>query len=197
MRIFTLNTMWQYHIHYGVDDKNCTQWVVLQKWNVPRAQISFPGAFDYIWQSLYNQYLAMVLTWLNVSIARCQKDVMFWMWCHRGAALWRHGCGAWHNGLFQTTASNFNCSVDVTNHVTQLLQAGDTENFTNARSRAIYGLYHGLELPNHGITYEDDVSRTISRLIGQKSMSNRSLKFLGLCVPWLGGYLTDYFQMWQ
>ena len=77
----------------------------------------------------FNQRLPVVLTSLNVFIARIQKLVMFWMWRHRGTALWCHGGGAWHNGLFLTTASNVNCSADVANHVTQSWQAGDTENF--------------------------------------------------------------------
>ena len=44
-------------------------------------------------------------------------------------ALWCHGGGAWHNGLFLTTAYNINCQADIANHVAPLLQAGDTENF--------------------------------------------------------------------
>ena len=43
--------------------------------------------------------------------------------------LWRHGGGAWHSGLFLLTASNANCWADVANHVTQLWQAGDIEDF--------------------------------------------------------------------
>ena len=61
------------------------------------------------------------------------------MWRHRGAALWRHSCGAWHNCLFLTTASNVNCWADVANHVAQLWQAGDTEKFE--RITASYGPY--------------------------------------------------------
>ena len=52
---------------------------------------------------------------------------MFWMRRHHDTALWRHGGGAWHHGLFLTTTSN--CWADVANHETQLWQAGDTENF--------------------------------------------------------------------
>ena len=76
-----------------------------------------------------NQYLPVVLTSLIVSITRFQNSVMFWMWRHCGTAFWRHGCGVWHNGLFLTTASNVNCWADVANHVTQLWQVGDMENF--------------------------------------------------------------------
>ena len=44
-------------------------------------------------------------------------------------ALWRHGGGAWHNGLILLTASNGNSWAEIANHVTQLWQAGDRENF--------------------------------------------------------------------
>ena len=44
-------------------------------------------------------------------------------------ALWRHGGGAWHNGLIVATASNANSWAHIANHVTQLWQAGDLENF--------------------------------------------------------------------
>ena len=54
---------------------------------------------------------------------------MFWMWHHRGTELCRHGSGAWHDGLFLKTASKVNRWAVVANHVTQLWQAGDTENF--------------------------------------------------------------------
>ena len=76
-----------------------------------------------------NQYLPGLLTSLNVSDSRFRKLVMFWMWCHHDMALWRHGCGAWHNGLILTTASNANSWADVANHVIRLWHAGDTENF--------------------------------------------------------------------
>ena len=51
------------------------------------------------------------------------------MGLHRGKALWCHDSGAWHNGLFLTTASNVNCWADIVNHLTQLWRAGDTEYF--------------------------------------------------------------------
>ena len=95
----------------------------------------------------FNQYLLVVFMSLNMSNSTFRKLVLFWMW-HHGRALWRRGSGAWHNRLFLMTASNVNCWADVTNRVTRLWQ-GDIENF--ARSRASYGQYHGLELPNHGI----------------------------------------------
>ena len=44
-------------------------------------------------------------------------------------ALWPHGGGAWHNALILTTASNVNSGADIADHVSRLLQAGDTENF--------------------------------------------------------------------
>ena len=44
-------------------------------------------------------------------------------------ALWRHGGGAWHNGLILMTASNANSWADIANHVTWLWPADDTENF--------------------------------------------------------------------
>ena len=44
-------------------------------------------------------------------------------------ALWRHGNGAWHNGLILTTATNANSWADFANHVTWMWQTGDTENF--------------------------------------------------------------------
>ena len=50
------------------------------------------------------------------------------MWRHHGRALWRRGGGAWYNVLLRTTASNVNCWADVSNHVTRLWQAGDTDN---------------------------------------------------------------------
>ena len=77
----------------------------------------------------FNQHLPMVLTLFNMSNSRFQKLVMFQMWCHHGIILWHHSDGAWHNGLFLTTASNVNCWTNVANHVPWLWQAGDTENF--------------------------------------------------------------------
>ena len=53
----------------------------------------------------FNQYLPLLLTSLNVWGSRFRKLVMFWMWRHHDMALWRHGGGAWHNGLILTTAS--------------------------------------------------------------------------------------------
>ena len=69
----------------------------------------------------FNHYLAVVLTSLNVSIAIFQKPAIFWIWRK--------------------------CWADVSNYVTQLWQADDTENFER-RSWGSYGPYHGLELPN-------------------------------------------------
>ena len=77
----------------------------------------------------FNQYLPVLLTSLNVPYSRFRKFVMFWMWRHHDMTLWRHSCGAWHNGLILTTAGNANSWADVANHVTRLWQAGDTENF--------------------------------------------------------------------
>ena len=77
----------------------------------------------------FNQYLPVDLTSLNVSNSRFRKPVMFWRWRRHGVALWRHGRGAWHNYLLLATASNVNSWADVSNHVTWLWQAGDTENF--------------------------------------------------------------------
>ena len=76
----------------------------------------------------FNQYLPVLLTSRNVSDSRFRKPVMFWMWRHYDMALWRHGGGAWHNGLILTTVSNGNSWADVANHVTQLWQAGDMDN---------------------------------------------------------------------
>ena len=76
----------------------------------------------------FNQYLPVLLMSLNVSDSRFRKLVMFWMWRHHDMELWRHGGGAWHNGLILTTASNGNSWADVAKHVTRLWQAGDTEN---------------------------------------------------------------------
>ena len=73
-------------------------------------------------------YIPVNLTSLNVSNSRFQKPVMFWRWRHHCVASWRHGRGAWHNCLL-LPASNVNSWADVANHVTQLWQAGDTENF--------------------------------------------------------------------
>ena len=54
---------------------------------------------------------------------------MFWMRRHRDIALWRHDGGAWHDGLFLTTASNVDCWAYVANQVTRFRKADDTENF--------------------------------------------------------------------
>ena len=101
-----------------------------------------------------NQYLPVFLTSLNVSDSRFRKLVMFWMWRHHDMELWRHGGGAWHNGLILTTASNANRLADVANHVTRLWQAV-IRKIANAGSRASYGPYHGLKMPNHGINILD------------------------------------------
>ena len=95
----------------------------------------------------FNQYLSVVLTSLSMSIARFQKPVMFWIW-HRGAALWCHGCGAWHNGLFPNTASKVNYWAD------SIVARGwcrKLSNATSVTSQAGFGPYHGLKLSNHGI----------------------------------------------
>ena len=65
-------------------------------------------------------------------------------------ALWCHSDGAWNNGLILMRASNGNSWADVSNHMTPLWQAGDME-ILNAGSRASYGRYHGLEIPNNRI----------------------------------------------
>ena len=76
----------------------------------------------------FNQYLPVDLTSLNVSNSRFWKPVMFRRWCRHGVALWRHGCGAWHNYLLLATDSNVNCWAYIAIHVTWLWQPGDTEN---------------------------------------------------------------------
>ena len=50
---------WQY------TDKNCMQWVVLRRYNVPRAQISFPGAFDYTWRAQKVLVVLILSFWSN------------------------------------------------------------------------------------------------------------------------------------
>ena len=100
--------------------------------------------------TIFNQYLPADLTSLNVSNSRFRKSVMFWRWRRHGVALWRHGRGAWHNCVLLATASNVNCWADVANHV---IDRGKRviRKISNAGSRASYGPYHGLELPNHGM----------------------------------------------
>ena len=44
-------------------------------------------------------------------------------------ALWCYGGGTWYNDLFLMSASSVNCWADIANHVAQLLQDGDRENF--------------------------------------------------------------------
>ena len=50
------------------------------------------------------------------------------MWRHHRKALWRHGGGAWHNGLFLTTAISVTVGADIANQMTSLWQTSDTEN---------------------------------------------------------------------
>ena len=98
----------------------------------------------------FNQYLPVDLTSLNVSHSRFRKPVMFWRWRRHGVAWWRHGRGAWHNCLLLAT------SAAELMLLTTWLGCGKRviRKILNARSRASYGPYHGLELPNHGIKYE-------------------------------------------
>ena len=77
---------------------------------------------------------------------------MFWMWCHRGIALWHHSSDVWHNALFLATASNVNGWADVANHVAWLWQRV-IQKILNAVSQATNGPYHSLELPNHRINF--------------------------------------------
>ena len=96
-------------------------------------------------------YLFLLIK-LCLSLSLNISETLFWMWRHHDMTLQRHSGGAWHNGLILMTASNVNSWGDVLNHVTRLWQAGDKK-ISNAASRASYGPYHGLELPNHGIKY--------------------------------------------
>ena len=59
----------------------------------------------------FDQYLPVVLTSLNVASTIFQKLVFFK--CDIIIEVWRHGGGAWHSTLFQTTASNVNCWAEV------------------------------------------------------------------------------------
>ena len=56
----------------------------------------------------FNRYLPVLLASLNVSESRFRK--MFWMWRHLDMVLWRHGGGAWHNGLIWENALNVTSS---------------------------------------------------------------------------------------
>ena len=98
----------------------------------------------------FNRYLPVDLTSLNVSNSRFRKPVMFWRWRRHGVALWRHGRGAWHNCLPLATASK---STDELMLLTTWLDCGKRviRKISNSGSRASYGPYHGLEMPNHAI----------------------------------------------
>ena len=69
--------------------------------------------------TIYIQYLSMVLTLLNMSDSRFRKLIMLWMWRHHGMALWCHGSGAWHNYIFLMTGININCWAVFANHMTR------------------------------------------------------------------------------
>ena len=121
-----------------------------------------------------NQYFPVDLTSLNVSNSRFRKPVMFWRWRRHGVALWRLGRGAWHNCLLLATASDVNCWADVANHLTWLWQAG---------SRASYGPYHGLELPNHGIKLETDRTARCTTMVVRSTIGHAmSCRFTWLTV---------------
>ena len=62
---------------------------------------------------IFNKYLPLILTLLNVCNSSFRKLVLFWMLHHHGMALCRHDGGAWHNGLFLTTTSNVNCWAEL------------------------------------------------------------------------------------
>ena len=95
----------------------------------------------------FSQYLPVDLTSLNVSNSRFRKPVMFRRWRRHGIALWRHGRGAWHNCLLLAT------STAEPMLLTTWLDCGNRviRKISNAGSRASYGPYHSLELPNHVI----------------------------------------------
>ena len=96
---------------------------------------------------------------------------MFWRWRRHAVALWRHGRDAWHNCLLLATASNVNCWADVANHV---IDCGKRviRKISNAGSRASYGPYHGLELPNHGI----NVGIVSPQWRGKRSRQSRRMR---------------------
>ena len=108
--------------------KNSVQNVNLA-YNIVSLSYTILFSFRDVKTTKFNQYFPVVLMSHNEFIARFQKPVMFWKRRHCGIPLWRHGGGAWHNGLFRTTASNVRCGADVANQVTKLWQASDTENF--------------------------------------------------------------------
>ena len=99
---------------------------------------------------------------------------MFWMWRHhyRALWLWRHGGGAWHNYLFLMTASNINCWAVIANHVTQVWQAGDMENFERWIMGYSYGPYHVLELTNHGMQCENNFELRCHEIVYSGSTLN-------------------------
>ena len=98
----------------------------------------------------FNQYLSVDLTSLNVSNSRYRKPIMFWRWRHHGVALWHHGRGGWHNCLLLTQIATSTAELMLL--ITWLdCSKRVIRKISNAGSRASYGPYHGLELPNHGI----------------------------------------------
>ena len=139
-------------IHHGMRVTHvqwCNNKTVLLRDKVHQISRGEPAAAG-LTAGQFNQYLPVDLTSLNVSNSRFRKSVMFWRWRRHGVALWRHGRDAWHNCLLLATASNVNCWNDVANHV---IDCGKRviRKISNSGSRASYGPYHGLELPNHGI----------------------------------------------
>ena len=96
-----------------------------------------------------NQYLPVVLSSLKLSNWRFWKLVILWMWRHHDIALGRHGCDAWHNALLLTT---FTSTAELTLLTTWLHCCKRViRNISNAGSRASYGPYLDLEVPNYGI----------------------------------------------
>ena len=76
-------------------------------WTVSRNYIVLFLSRD-VKNTKFNQYSTVFWRRFNVSASRFRKLAMFWIWRHHDMAMWRHGDGAWHNGLILTTASNAN-----------------------------------------------------------------------------------------
>ena len=117
----------------------------------------------------FNQHLPVDLTLLSMSIARFQKLLMFWMWRYHGTTLWHHRGGAWHNGMFLTTARDVNCWAHIANHMTQLWQVGDMA----LRWRH----YDQDSVSNH-----QPHGCLLNRLFRRRSNKTSKLRVTGLCV---------------
>ena len=101
------------------------------------------------WAHIFYRWLTLTIQQTSLSVADSfRKHVFFWMKRHHDMALWRLDGGAWLLFFLMTATS----TAELTLLTKRLVEAsGKYDKNWNWGSRANYGPYRWLELPNHRI----------------------------------------------